>query len=104
MVKVEWTPRARQDLRDIYNYYCTVKKSKQTAIAIKNKLIESSKILSSFPLAGPVEPLLADEPVCYRYLVVERMYKLIYIVEQDVASIVTVFDCRQSPVRMTERV
>lgn len=46
---------------------------------------------------GPIEILLEDCADTYRYLVVDKHCKLIYIVELKAAHIVTVWDCRQMP-------
>lgn len=102
MVKVKWMPLALIDLQNICEYYRNIKKSPKTAQRLKQELILSSNILKTFPLSGAIEPLLANEEVSFRYLVVRKHYKLIYFVEKEVANIVAVWDCRQNSDKLSE--
>lgn len=102
MVKVKWMPLALRDLQSICQYYRNVKKSPKTSQELKQELILSSNILKTFPLGGAVEPLLVNEEVEFRYLVVRKHYKLIYFVEDEVAYIVAVWDCRQNPDKLSD--
>ncbi|WP_294559075.1 type II toxin-antitoxin system RelE/ParE family toxin [uncultured Bacteroides sp.] len=102
MVKVKWMPLALIDLRCICEYYRIVKKSPKTSQLLKQELILSSNTLETFPFGGAIELLLANEEIEFRYLVVRKHYKLIYFVENDVANIVAVWDCRQNPDKLFE--
>ena len=97
MVKVKWMPFAIKHLKEICEYYRNEKKNPGTSKAIKEELILASRILETYPEIGATEPLLEELPVCFRYLVVRKHYKLIYFVEKDLVSIVAVWDCRQAP-------
>ena len=54
------------------------------------------------PEMGPKEPELEYLKRNYRYVLVLRTYKLIYLYENDVCSILMVWDCRQNPKRMKD--
>lgn len=80
-VKVLWTDTSLAQLQEIFNYYSIVKKS---------------ILLESNPFIGVKEQLLADRLFEYRFLVVTN-YKIMYRFNDNIARIVSVFDCRQNP-------
>lgn len=49
------------------------------------------------PEMGPKEPLLEQYNRNYRYVLVQRRYKLIYLYENETCSVLMVWDCRQNP-------
>lgn len=91
MLIVEWTEPALEDLEMIHDYVAL--RSKKSANRLYHALLGGSEILQTSPEAGKLEPGLPD----YRFLIVKRRYKLIYCIENDVAYIVAVWDCRQEP-------
>lgn len=53
------------------------------------------RTFTRFPQAGPIEPLLKGYDCEFRSLVVEKHYKLIYTVTDELIEIHAVWDCRQ---------
>ena len=49
------------------------------------------------PEMGPREPLLEKYDRNYRYVIVQRRYKLIYLYENQTCFILMVWDCRRNP-------
>jgi len=49
-----------------------------------------------------LEPLLSGRAYPYRGLVVRRLFKVIYYVENDTIIIADVWDCRQDPSKHTK--
>lgn len=92
---IKWMPVAQLDLDEIYQFY--LRKSEQVAIDIWNRLLDSTDPLKIFAYAGPVEPLLAHREKEYHSLVVEKHFKLIYYVEENVIHIAAVWDTRKNP-------
>ena len=92
---VKWMPVAQLDLDEIYQFY--LPKSEQAAIDIWNRLLDSADPLKTFAYSGPREPLLADREKEYHSLVVEKHFKLIYYIEDNIVRITAVWDTRRSP-------
>lgn len=97
MVKVKWQSTAKQDLREICDYYRHVKQSPRTATNLKKELFAAAHRLEDFPESGAKELSLPHEEICFRYLVVRKHYKLLYFYEMDICHIVAIWDCRNEP-------
>ncbi len=56
-MRVEWTDRAKKDLRKLFDYY---KDDAQNVVAksVTNHIVRQSMLLESLPLLGLVEPSL----------------------------------------------
>ncbi len=94
-VKILWTDFALYQLEDIYDYY-KYKASPTVAKKLVKAIVNESLLLELNPFLGAKEPLLADKPFDYRYLVIKN-YKIIYRFTQNLIVVVSVFDCRQNP-------
>ena len=94
---VYWTQFAENKLEDIFSYYeskAGIRVAQKLVLGIVDKTIN----LEKNPSIGQKEPLLADRPESFRYLVYQS-YKIIYW-NNDIRKrieIVNVFDCRQNP-------
>jgi plasmid stabilization system protein ParE len=102
MVTVEWSANARARLQEVYDYLFDVA-GDRTARKITGKIQARTEILSANPRAGQREGMFDNDDRELRYLV-ERNYKIVYWIESEHISIMTVFDCRQNPERMKEEV
>lgn len=100
MVRVIITPSAEGDAKSIYRYYDSF--SHRAAQKLKKEIVDAAKRLEQMPEMGPKEPLLKQYNKNYRYVLVLRTYKLIYLYENDVCSILMVWDCRQNPKLMID--
>lgn len=74
-IEIAWSDNAIALLDDIYYHYS--RKSQTAAARLYNKLLDSAEPLRTFPMGGPIEPLLAEHEENFRSLVVEKHYKLI---------------------------
>lgn len=99
-IKLKWLPQAINLLDDIYDFYS--EKSIIAAARLYDNLLDSAEILKTFPYAGPIEPRLEEHKVCFRSLVVEKHYKLIYTVHEELIEIHAVWDCRQEGWQLKE--
>ncbi|RPH30767.1 MAG: type II toxin-antitoxin system RelE/ParE family toxin [Bacteroidales bacterium] len=59
-------------------------------------IVKKSILLESNPLIGVKEPLLVERQFEYRFIV-ENNYKIIYRFNDNIARIISVFDCKQNP-------
>ncbi|MFN0037637.1 MAG: type II toxin-antitoxin system RelE/ParE family toxin [Saprospiraceae bacterium] len=94
---VTWTLPAIAALRDIYDFIRP--DSPEGAKRVVTELVSLGNSLSTLPSRNPVEVLLADEPVVYRFAV-KWNYKIIYTIESEDVMIVEVFDTRRDPRRL----
>lgn len=99
-IKILWSDTALSQLEDIFDYHKT-NASHTIAKRLVRSIIEKSIILDSTPLLGAKEPLLSDRLFEYRFLV-EKNYKIIYRFNDNLVRIVSVFDCRQNPIKIVE--
>lgn len=96
MVKVIVTPSATKDAKEIFSYYES-RSSHSFAKKLLKEFIAYARRLESMPEMGPKEPLLRRYHRNYRYVLVQRRYKLIYLFEKETCSILMVWDCLQNP-------
>ncbi|GAB3491074.1 hypothetical protein GCM10027341_03610 [Spirosoma knui] len=101
-VSITWTNPSLEDLQNIYDFYAG--HSPALADRIVSHIIGRVDLLKQgFLEIGQVEPLLANHPGKPRYLL-EGYHKIIYrIIDPTHVLILTVFDVRQDPNRLTER-
>ena len=97
-VKVLWSDTSLVQLQEIFDYY-SFKASHNVARKIVKGIVKKSILLESNPLIVVKEPLLLDRPFEYRFIV-ENNYKIIYRFNDNIARIVSVFDCRQNPQKL----
>ncbi|MCD7931811.1 MAG: type II toxin-antitoxin system RelE/ParE family toxin [Tannerellaceae bacterium] len=94
-MKIIWTIEAVEDLDVIYNFYLT--HSPTFVESVYDKIVNSAEQLLVFPEMAPKEQLLKDKPQSPRSLIVVRMFKIIYYIEEQTIYIANVWDCRRDP-------
>jgi plasmid stabilization system protein ParE len=62
-------------------------------------LVALGNNLATMPFRNPIEPLLSDEPIVYRFAL-KSPFKIIYTVEKEEVMIVEIFDTRRDPRRL----
>ena len=102
-LKIKWTDFAKNELKNIYNYYYE-NVSVNTANKIVNGITNDVTVLENHPEIGQVEELLIGSEEKFRYLLSKRNYKLIYWIniKKRTIEIVDVFDVRQNPIKMNK--
>ncbi len=95
MVRIIFSRSARDDLKEIYDYY----KSAGETVAIKllHKIKDRIDILMTSPLVGKVEFEIGDPAVSIRALIMGKRYKILYYEEEEYVYILAIWDCRQKP-------
>lgn len=96
-MRIIWSSEATRSLEVIHDFYYS--KNERAANKIITDIYNAVLSLSQQPSMTPIEPALSEFPESYRSLVVRRLFKLIYRIDQDkqVLIIVTIWDCRQNP-------
>ena len=92
MTNIVWTQSALQTLELVYLQTLQYTKNERIAAKLHNKLIKEAEILKTFPNAGNILNTSERATLCYRALVVEDVI------------IVTVWDVRQNPDKLTKTI
>ena len=95
-MRVVWHPEAAKRLRQVVRYIQTEYGSK-TCTKFLKEAYRTERLLARNPCFGPIEPFLADAPVQYRSIVVNRLNKIVYWINEDVIEIVDFWDTRREP-------
>ena len=86
MVRIEWTDRSLEDLKNIYDYIA--RDSKSFASLFSKKLYETVQKLKEFPNMGRIVPEVNIPSV--REIIFQN-YRIIYKIKTDYIEIITVF-------------
>ena len=94
--------RAKQATADCCLYPNGIWSQKQAKFI--KEVYRSERLIAKFPYLGIAEPILADAPVSYRSIVVNRLNKMVYWINEDVIEIVDFWDTRREPKKQAEQV
>jgi|SRR5215213_2260861 len=83
--QVEWSPRAIEDVEVIALYI--VADSTSYAAAVVKKILDTTRSLSRFPMAGRVVPEFDDENIREKFA---YSYRIIYRIEGETITIAAV--------------
>lgn len=83
--------------------YIQAEFGKKARLNFRQEIAHVSQLLLKNPNLGSVEPYLADAPVLYRSIVVNRLNKLVYWINDDVIEIVDFWDTRREPTAQAEQ-
>jgi plasmid stabilization system protein ParE len=99
--KIVWTDSALIDIKKTHSF---LEKIISLEYADKVILLILSRVeqLKNYPLSGKKEPLLEDLQQDHRYLI-EKHWKIIYRLIEDVVYVTDVFDTRQDPSRLNDK-
>ena len=88
--KVEWSPRAIEDVEAIALYISA--DSTAYAAAVVKKILETTRNLSRFPLAGRAVPEFGDENLREKFA---YSYRIIYRIQGETVTIAAVIHGRR---------
>lgn len=103
-MRVVQTGLAKRQIADTARYIRREfgKKSKESFL---QKVRETRRLLADNPCLGPIEPLLAERTQTYRSVVVGKLNKMVYYIEEDtVIYVVAFWDCRREPDTLASQV
>jgi len=92
-----WTKPAKNDLRKIFNYF-----KKKVSLNLANKIVDSILVNTSILKTqniGIKEQLLTHLEQEHRYII-DKNYKIIYFIKDNIVYITQVFDTRQNPTKL----
>ncbi|MFK8055168.1 MAG: type II toxin-antitoxin system RelE/ParE family toxin [Saprospiraceae bacterium] len=93
---IELTTNARRRLVQLIDHHRSEGNPRKGTRTVRT-IIKQVRKLSQHPKLGQVEEYLIREEKGHRYLLVERIYKVIYLVHASRIVITDVFDVRQDP-------
>lgn len=99
---MKWSVKAVESLDNIYAFYAEIHPS--IADRLYSQLVEEAEFLIHFPQMAPVEQSLSDKPILFRALVVMSRYKVVYYIEEEFITIADIWDCRQDPDILREKI
>lgn len=89
-MKIQWSRKARRDVLGIGRYIA--RRNPEAARSMVFELRTRVQGIVSFPLSGRVVPEIAREDVRE---VIERNYRIVYLVKEDAIEIVRVFEAHK---------
>jgi plasmid stabilization system protein ParE len=95
-MKVRITKPAQRRLQQIDDYYRR-KGSRSHVTKLRKDIRKKTKLLEQNPELGQKEEYLEELGQGHRYLIVAKLYKLIYLVAKPFIFITDIFDTRQNP-------
>ena len=98
MVKIQFSKLAKKKLKDIFTFYKEIV-SHKVANKIVGSILDSVFKLSAFPEIGKIEIIHEHNNKQFRFIIVSN-YKIVYIIKDNLISIITIFDTRQNPIKL----
>ena len=92
---VVWSKRARKDLTGIWEYYYP--RNLRAAVKIMQAIRSTERKIANNPRIAPVELELEDFPQGFRSIVVKKLHKIVYFINDNEIRISAVWDCRRNP-------
>ncbi|MBC8600500.1 type II toxin-antitoxin system RelE/ParE family toxin [Parabacteroides acidifaciens] len=101
-MQIIWTEQARQQVKSAMDY-CKATFGTRILIRFSGQLKADIVRLGKNPFMGLVEPLLEGRNKVYRSLVIHKLYKLVYYVDEETIYIADLWDVRRDPDRLIAR-
>jgi toxin ParE1/3/4 len=98
MVEVIWTKKAFGQFERAIKYIHQ-EQGYYYADVVRNKILETTRLLENNPNIGTIEPLLTHKKSEYRFLLIWS-YKIIYRTTKDKAIISRVFHTSRNPKKL----
>jgi len=102
MVQVNWSLEAQEDVFNIFQYWSQF--SIKYAQDLMEEMFSSSDLLETTPLMGVIETSFKNPNHEYRFLVIQKRYKVVYMYENNICDILIVWDCRRNPQLLKTRI
>lgn len=95
-MKVIWQPEAENGRQQIANYI-RQNFDKKTMVEFMQEVRKTTQHLCQFPEMGRIDPLFENRTNTYRSIIVNKLSKLVYRIDDDIINIVAFWDCRREP-------
>jgi plasmid stabilization system protein ParE len=101
-MKIVWLQNASRSLDDSFEFLEAL--NPRAAAKVYNDILDELERLARMPMMAPIEQMLDDEPLAFRSLIARKRYKIIYFVKDETLFVADIWDCRQNPQTLKERV
>lgn len=102
-MRIKWTPLARRHLRNTL-HVVLIHAGSRSHSQLANKVIEWQQILKEMPEAVSLEPLLRHRALPYRSIVINKLNKLIYYIDNETIIIADFWDTRREPNKQADQI
>ena len=101
-MKVRWNRQSKEQLRQTAHYI-----REEFGEKVMDEFMQAvqhiNKLLADNPNLGSAEPFLADLPTQYRSIVVRRLNKIVYRIEDSFIKVIAFWDTRREPNKLYEQ-
>lgn len=102
-MRIIWTEQANRAIEFIFT--CSQNLYGHTLLRKLRKDIQKYEgLLSTNPMMGALETEIPDIDIEFRHIVMTRPFKMIYFIMDDTIYIADIWDTRQNPEHLTERI
>lgn len=102
MVQVNWSLEAQEDVFNIFQYWSQF--TVEYARNLMEEMFSLTDLLELTPAMGAIETSFKNPKHEYRFLVIQKRYKVVYMYENNVCDILIVWDCRRNPQLLKTRI
>ncbi len=102
-MKTEWADQVSIELGRIL-FFVNINYGTKTGTKFLKQINKNVKLLSENPYLGKIETLLDNRKQGFRSLVVNRLNKIIYYIENDTLYIADIWDTRKNPENLANRI
>ena len=96
-------PLAKEALLETANYIRN-EFGKIARVKFMQEVKKTSRQIGDNPYIGKIEPLLEKLPDGYRSMVVKRIYKIVYRIEENTVEVSDFWNCRRNPDALSARI
>ena len=101
-MKVRWNRQSKEQLRQTA-HYIREEFGGKALDEFMQAVQHIKKLLADNPNLGSVVPFLADLPTQYRSIVVRRLSKIVYRIEDSLIKVIAFWDTRREPNKLYEQ-
>ena len=102
-MQIRFTKQAREEYLRIISVFEEFAGTR-SASKLNDRVRQKGETLLKHPYSGPLEPLLSDRKRDYRFVSINKNYRMIYHVTNNFIWIVDIWDRRNDPNRLVSRV
>ena len=95
-MKLVWSDRFKEKIRDYFDY-CLINYGKALTSKKQSKLNNMLKGLRMYPESGRIEQLLKGMEKEYRALNFDKLFRIIYTVNEDEITLETLWNTKMNP-------
>lgn len=99
MALIRWQTNAKRHFKSLFDYY-REHASEIVALGLRNTITDDVEKLKDFPNMGIKDDEFSSPDTQYYFLIIKwskRTYRIYYLYENDICSILAIWDCSMNP-------